>query len=65
MKEREHKEKENPKEREDKCDKKDQNQHKNGKLEALTPRDVRILVRAEEELSQTKVRKYFLTRQHF
>ena len=28
-------------------------------LQALTPRDVRILVRAEEELSQTKVKQSF------
>ena len=67
VKEREHKERVNKdKEREDKYEKKrDNNQHKNGKLEALTPRDVKILVRAEEELSHAKVRKSFLTRQHF
>ena len=36
-------------------------------LEALTPRDVRILVQAEEELSQTKVRMslYDFQRHHF
>ena len=28
-------------------------------LQALTPRDVRILVQAEEELSQTKVKLFF------
>jgi len=57
VKEREHKERVNKdKEREDKYEKKrDNNQHKNGKLEALTPRDVKILVRAEEELSHAKM----------
>jgi len=60
VKEREHKErvnkeKENRKEKEDKYEKKHHNQYRTGKLEALTARDVRILVRAEEELSQAKM----------
>jgi len=55
-KERVNEEKKHDKETEDEDHKKHHKyQHKNGKLQALTPRDVRVLVRAEEELSQTKM----------
>ena len=56
--EREHKEHKEPEEREGRSP----NRSKPDPqllLQALTPRDVRILVQAEEELSQTKVKLFF------